>query len=77
MAATTSSSDESASTISGLGFYAGLKGSKGPVWKYFNFELDENGRPVDPNRVVCILCAPRYNIGNGLYYLWLQELDVV
>ena len=26
----------------------------------FNFELDENGRPVDPNRVVCLLCAPRY-----------------
>ena len=63
MAATTNSSDESASTISGLGFYARLKGSKGPVWKYFNFELDENGRPVDPNRVVM--------------YLWLQELDVI
>ena len=45
--------------------------------KHFNFQLDENGRPVDPNRVVCLLCAPRYNIGNGLYYLWLKELDVV
>ena len=77
MAATGCSSDESTSTISGLGFYAGLKGSKGPVWKYFNFELDENGRPVDPNRVICILYAPRYNIDNGLYYLWLQELNVV
>ena len=60
MAATTCSSDESASTISGLGFYASFKGSKGRVWKYFNFELDENGRLVDPNRVVCLLCAPRY-----------------
>ena len=29
-----------------------LKESKGPVWKYFNFELDESGRPVD--RVVCL-----------------------
>ena len=42
MAATTCSSacssDESASTILGLGFYAS---SKGLVWKYFNFELDE------------------------------------
>ena len=44
------------------------------MWKYL---LDENGRPVDPNRVVCLLCAPHYNIGNGLYYLRLQELDVV
>ena len=42
----------------GLGF----KGSKGPVWKYFNFELDENGQPVDPNRVVCLLCAPRKTV---------------
>ena len=47
------------------------------MWKYFNFEINESERPVNPNRVVCLLCAPRYNIGNGLYYLWLQELDVV
>ena len=32
--------------------------SKEPVWKYFNFELDESGTPVDPNRIVCYLCAP-------------------
>ena len=42
MAATTCSSacssDESTSTILGLGFYAGFKGSKGPVWRYLNFE---------------------------------------
>ena len=63
MAATTSSSDESASTISGLLVLCHFKRLKGPVWKYFNFELDENGRPVDPNRVVM--------------YLWLQELDVI
>ena len=29
-----------------------LKESKGPMWKYFNFELDESGRPVD--HVVCL-----------------------
>ena len=29
-----------------------LKESKEPVWKYFNFELDESERPVD--RVVCL-----------------------
>ena len=58
MAATMCSSNESTCTISGLGFYASFKSSKGPVWKYFNFELDENGRPVDPNWVVCLLCAP-------------------
>ena len=55
------SNDESASTILGLGFYTGFKGSKGPVWKYINFELDENG-PADPNRVVCLLCAPRKTV---------------
>ena len=37
------SSDESASTILRLGFYTGFKGSQGPMWKYLNFELDENG----------------------------------
>ena len=50
MAATACSSDESASTISGLGFYAGLKAQGACV-----DELDENGRPVDPNRVYCAL----------------------
>ena len=29
-----------------------LKESKGPVWKYFNFELDDSRRPVD--RLVCL-----------------------
>ena len=29
-----------------------VKESKGRVWKYFNFELDESGRPVD--HVVCL-----------------------
>ena len=62
MAATTCSSDESASTISGLGLYVGFKGSNGPVWKYFKFELDENRRPVDPNCIVCLLCAPRKTV---------------
>ena len=61
-ACSTEPTDESASTFSGLGFYAGFKGSKGPVWKYFNFELDENGRPVDPNRVICLLCTPRKTV---------------
>ena len=32
--------------------------SKEPVWKYFNCELDESGTPVDPNRIVCYMCAP-------------------
>ena len=62
MAATTCSSvcssDESASTILGLGFYAG---SKGPAWKYFNFELDENG-PVDNNHAICLLCTLRKTV---------------
>ena len=30
-----------------------LKKSKGPVWKYFNFELDESGQSV--GRVVGLL----------------------
>ena len=57
----TCSSDESASTILGLGFYASFKGSKGPMWNYLNFEPDEN-RPADPNHVVCLLCAPRKTV---------------
>ena len=43
-------------SASNLGFYRGFKGSKGPVWKYFKFELDGSGQAVNVNRVVCLLC---------------------
>ena len=46
-------------SASNLGFHSGFKGSKGPVWEYFKFELDGNGQAVDANRVVCLLC-PRH-----------------
>jgi len=46
-------------SASNLGFHSGFKGSKGPVRKYFKFELDSRGQAVDVNRVVCLLC-PRH-----------------
>jgi len=47
---------ENVESASNIGFYRGFKGSKGPVWKYFKFELDGSGQAVDVNHVVCLLC---------------------
>ena len=50
----------------------GFNGSKGPVWKYFKFELDGSGQAVDVNRVVCLLCpCHAKRVAGELFYIYV------
>jgi len=65
-----------------VGFYAVLKESKGLVWKYFNFELDESGQPF--NRIVCwpaphgpkwVQTAPRCPMNIDILYRYAYSIS--